>query len=507
MGDRICACATTVILVIAAVLFWHAHAQYGVLPVSGALDSGWWNWADQRRYLVAAQALSRLDFSPGEQWYEPGYALLAAPFVWITPADPFLVPNLAACLTSCWLFGRLGHRLSGGVRAAGPIGSAIFVAAALGSPLSSSIWIVPWSTTPVAPLALGGLLGALSFAERPRPAACLTAALCACGVGAFRPAEIGVIAGPASLLIVWTLARSGLARSRIVAIVGAGLAGFILPALTALGLHLAFWGWHLSAYLEQSRATGFEWSLIPLRFVSIFDGPQPLLAEGAGLARAFPWIMPGVAGMAACVSAPGRAAHLLIVGAAFAECALLLAYRDLHPTGLWRYSNYHYFKWLIPLFALYAGLLVQALVTRPGRARVLIAGAASMLLFCWRPGLDATGRTVRAEVNGRHELTLLSATTGVSDALLVAASGERDAIEQSDYYGVAADRQYASFQDFKAYARPGGFLLVPLRMLPAGLSITFPAGVELDPETPPLGVTQRAVFGVPCWRAACSGLR
>ena len=42
--------------------------------------SGWWEWWDQSQYIKSAKALSRIDLSPAEHWYFPGYALLGAVF-------------------------------------------------------------------------------------------------------------------------------------------------------------------------------------------------------------------------------------------------------------------------------------------------------------------------------------------------------------------------------------------------------------------------------------------
>lgn len=502
--------AIVIVLCMAAVLFLRAHANYPILPAHGSLDSGWWNWTDQGRYLTAAQALARLDATAADQWYEPAYASLAAPFVHVTPADPFLLPDLAAYLLSCWLFGTLGKRLFGLSPWAHPLAATIFVLATMWLPLESAIWVVPWTTTPVTPLVLGGLVGALAFAERPRPGVCFATALCACGVGAFRPADIVVVAMPASVLMLWTLVRRRVGARRVTAIIAAGFAGALLPITAALALHVAIWGWEPSLYEVQSKNVGFAWLLIPLRWVLIVVGPRPLLTEGAGLAKVFPWIMPGVAGMTACIAAPGRpgrAPHLFVIAAAAMQCALLLAYRDLHPTGLWRYNNYHYFKWLLPTFALYSALLLQALADRARRLTAVIAAAAVTIgLFCWRPELkpDAAA-AMGAEIRPPHGLTLRAGTRSLRNGLLVGADGPPLDLLLGIYLGTGAGRVYWVNDYFKAYPRPGGFLFIALRPLPAGLTITFPASVTLDAGLQPIGVRQEIAFGLPCWHGPCRG--
>ncbi|MEI9849839.1 MAG: hypothetical protein WDN24_02045 [Sphingomonas sp.] len=75
-----------------------------------------------------------------------------------------------------------------------------------------------------------------------------------------------------------------------------------------------------------------------------------------------PWLFLGAAGLAlGLLRAPaGQRALTACLGlAALAYGALLIAYVDLLPTGLWRYGNVHYFKWMFPLFGLFVLLFVR----------------------------------------------------------------------------------------------------------------------------------------------------
>jgi hypothetical protein len=485
-------------------LFLRWHNAPGILPSS--LDAGWWTGADQSRYLQAAQALSEGDLSASRQWYEPGYALLAAPFAGFSRHDPFLVPNLVCYLLSGLLSGLLARRLLAMGRWGAPLGTLAFVVATTWSVPALAIWATPWTTTAVAVLILGALVAALAFADRPRPLACFAAALFAGAIAAFRPSDVAVAGGPAALVVFWTLARARLARRAMAACGLAGLAGASAGLGSALALHVAIWGWALGPYLVESANVGFAPALIPLRWVMLFLGPRPLLTEGIGMAALFPWIIPGVAGMAASLVAPGRTGrvvHLTVIGAAVLHCLMLLAYRDLHPTGLWHYANYHYFKWLIPLCAIYSLVLLRGLLDANRRLPMLATAAlTTVALFCWRPSLSTTGG-MQAERTGPHQVTLQAGTRSLRDALLIAASGPRDDIVMGDYGGEGPDRHYSANADFKAYSRPGGLLLVPLRELPAGLRIDMPPAVTLAGE--PVGVTQQIVFGLPCWGGPCPG--
>lgn len=100
------------------------------LPLAGY---GWWSWWDQSAYIQATLAWANGVLDPAYHWFLPGYALLGAPFVRITPAEPFLLPDLACLLGSLWLFAGLAARLMGEFRHGRAVGAAVFVATAVWS--------------------------------------------------------------------------------------------------------------------------------------------------------------------------------------------------------------------------------------------------------------------------------------------------------------------------------------------------------------------------------------
>jgi hypothetical protein len=83
-------------------IFLFVHSRYLGLPSYGTETGGWRDYADQSKYIEAARAWSEWDLTPSRHWYPPGYALMAAPFLWLTPHDRFLLPNLA-CMLTCQL--------------------------------------------------------------------------------------------------------------------------------------------------------------------------------------------------------------------------------------------------------------------------------------------------------------------------------------------------------------------------------------------------------------------
>eukprot|EP01035_Chromulina_nebulosa_P034043 gene34043-45631_t len=84
----------------AAVIYLLAHRLSPLRPLTAEATAGWWSWSDQFRYLRAATAWAGGDLDPAQHWYWPGYPLLAAPFVGLTPAQPFLIPDLLCLLAS-----------------------------------------------------------------------------------------------------------------------------------------------------------------------------------------------------------------------------------------------------------------------------------------------------------------------------------------------------------------------------------------------------------------------
>ncbi len=138
----------------------------------------------------------------------------------------------------------------------------------------------------------------------------------------------------------------------------AAVAGAAVPLLGFGAAYLAVDGLRADGYLLSSAGYGFEWRLLPLRWVILMIDPKPLFIDGQGLAQVFPWIVPGLVGMVALllarrVSVP-RFVHWAVVAAVMADVVQFLCYRDLHPDYLWQNGVYHYFKWTLPFFGLYA---------------------------------------------------------------------------------------------------------------------------------------------------------
>lgn len=484
---------------------FYAYAIDPRRPTAAVVGNGWWSFMDQSRYLRAtlAWAAGRLD--PAEHWYLPGYPLLAVPFTWLTPANPFLLPDLALLGLTIWLVAALAGWLAPGWRQARVVGAGVAVASVLPA-AAMEVWVTPWTSTPEAVLTLAGLLATLHVMARPGAwRMALALGLCVGAEAGVRPADAAVLGSVAGLAagIALLQQRPGwmvAARAGAAATVGVVIA--VLPTLIA---YVAINGWSLNGYLQLSAAIGFEWRLLPLHWVTLFLSPEPLFPTGYGMVKAFPWIVPGLAGMAACLVAPpgrgARLAHVPVIGATVTHIALYLCYRDLHPPALWRFYNYHYFKWAVMLLALYALLLLRVVIERHWRA--MLAGAVALaLLLPWRPELVLQSSPAIAAQSG-SVLHLPPLELGIYDAVVIPVHGNFDTIyggEHNLYVGAHEEKWYSSTASFKTIPVPEGLLLTLLQPLQAGpLTLHLGDGVTLNGDDQPHLARLHLVYGIPCW--------
>jgi hypothetical protein len=471
---------------------------------------GWWNWFDQGRYFAAATAWSQGNLDPAAHWYLPGYPLMGAPFVKPLSVHAYFVPDMVCLLVSLWLFARLASHLAMQLPHAPAIGALLFTSVTMLSSYGREIWVVPWSTTGATPFVYACLLGAMRFIAAPRRSgSTFLVGLTGTLVAAFRPTDVlplvlacGFGMGTA-LLARWP----GWRRTGSAALAAGSGGGLAVVAL--LAAYLSIYGLHRSTYIIGSESIGFDFGLVPLHWVTLMLDPRSLLDNGQGLLEAFPWMAGGFAGFAVFpllrLPRSDRLQHATIVLAVSLHIIFYLAYRDLHPDGLFRFENYHYFRWTYPVFALYGVMLLYILVTGAGHRLPVLALALACLavLLPWRADLRVVSSVgAPAVVNADQSVAFESGLTSVRDGLLVAASGNWGAIYFGGHSLTIAGHRYATVY-FREFPVPGGFLLAPLRPLPAG-----PAQLVEDPRvTPdatvaPLYVRQDLRVGLPCWLPA-----
>ena len=474
-------------------------ATFGNLDRAALPLSNWWrNW-DQFRYLQASLAWSAGVLDPSQHWYLPGYPLIGAAFARITPDQPFLLPDLACLLTTLILFVSLSARLIGPIPHARAVAALVFGVTVLASPLSIVAWLMPWTTSPQTVCMLGALLATARFIEAPRARDAFLAALAAVTTAGFRPAEAAVVLFTCGVAAGVTLLRDWPGWRPAARLGAAAMAGASLPALLLGGAYVAVWGCAPSDYIKLSEALGFEWRLLAQRWVTLVIDPRPLFPDGHGLATEFAWVVPGVCGMAAClltISGPQRRLHLLVGGTVLLDAMLLLSYRDLYTTGLWTFSNYHYFKWMLPVLGTYAVLLANILAARRTRLRgAAMAAAVVAALFMWRVELVAMAPLPFTT----DTVGLPSGLPHMTDAVLAKAAGNWNMLAKDTNALDAGNVTFRNEYDFAVYLAGERLMILPLRPLPGTPgTLRLMPGTVLDPSVTPVLARQRLVWGLPC---------
>ncbi len=470
---------------------------------------------DQSYYLEAARAWAALDLSPARHHYLPLYPLLGAAFVWLTPAQPFMLPDLLCLLASLLVFVRIGRRLAPGWND-GALALCFLVAVLSGKWMFFWLWVVPWTSTGSAPLQFLSVLLALRFGERPGPGRAAALGACIGLVAGFRPSDAGVLAASTGGYGLFVVMRDRATRRSWALTGGAALGGMLAGALPWIAAHAAIFGASGGPYVEKAAAIGFEWRLLPMRWVTLAIDPRPLLPNGAGMAEVLPWVMPGIAGMlAALMPRSGRPVAPAALAAATVSLhwALYLTYRDLNPDGLWRFVNVHYFKWTFAFLTLWAAQFAVALAQgRAARARALAAALVTLALFAWRPLLrkpESIDVAAVQNASGGESLRLSLGISRLDRALFMGLSGTWEEIHAGKFVLHNSDEDFRSQYDFKVLPVPAGALIFPLRPLPPGPAVLdLPPGIGLRTPADARQYAQAIVLGVPCGifprRRACA---
>ena len=499
--------------ILSCLLAAHYLRVHGTYPIRGsdAPARNWFLWADQGEYYKSAIAWAAGNLADSQHHYPAGYSLIAAIFVPFMPNDPFLVPNLLFWTSSLWIFAALAQQLAPprpGMRAVG--GTVFFLVTAVDREIFYT-WETPWSSTPACMFTLLSLLMALRYADNGRVRTACAAALSVGLIILFRPTDFLVIATAVGIFLAIAACRHVTWRTLVGALTRAGLAFLAGPLLLAI-THLATHGATLGAYIELSAQIGFEWRLLPIRWVTLMLSPLPLYPDGQGLAHVYWWILPGIAGIIASALADQgqRLKHCFIGGTALSFLCVYLCYRDLQAKGMFDYMNQHYFKWIIPVFALYAlGLGHMLFVQRKPRAAA-VGICAAALLSCWRAEMVITEPVSKATISAdAHGLWLPEGLAPLDTAYIAASPDDFVGLFLGPHTMTTTHGQLLVNAAFRVIPVPYGFMLMPLRVLsPTPATLTLKAQLRLARTEPVLRGTQRIVFGLPCLvrdsRAACT---
>ena len=378
-------------LAIALAVFWKAELS---LLAHGKPD--WSSWFDQGHYLMSTFALAAGDLNPAKHRYPIGYALMAAPFTYVFPRDPFVIVDMLSLAGSLWAFMRLGELL--GIARA--IGGTIFLATSVFTYSILLHYVIAWTSTPTTYLILTGLM--LGFLP-PTYWRALLLGLIPGLIVLVKPADAVPLVPLAVYYAIVCLRApppgATARRTHTLRLFGMGFIGLAAGAAVATLGHWLVNGWTLSAY-ERSETHGGAFILgsVPFKLYSLFVDPSVIYGHylgTEGIFSRYPWMFIGALGMILMVFRDLRLAVLAICAAVYV--AMYGAYFGILPNNLWYYNIIHYFTWCFPVFGLFAFVLVRRLLLQRSLADAVIVILASVLLLAWRPVLQPVAATVSFE--------------------------------------------------------------------------------------------------------------
>lgn len=432
--------------VAAAIIFIFAYWTNPVVPWPAG-PAGWHTWADQTEYLRSTFAFSHLNFQPQNHNYPPLYALLAAPFSNLWPSDPFILLNLVCMCASAWLMVTIFQR------ELPPLIVLLATISMLGNSWIRDVFVIPFTSTLVAPLILASvaLLQKAETSTKIPERQSFWFALCIGLAIPTRPLD-GVIAGLLVPFWLWLLVlrfQSGQATmqslKRHIAFLAVG--GLIGPLILLTNNLFIFRSWK-SGYLGLAKS--LDLATVPQKFISVFlDSGSLYLDPGQAMLTRLPWVLPSIAGIILCIlfgKLWQRAAAVIVI----ASFTLYLSFTDLLPNGLFRYSNYHYFRWPILLGSMLALVAIIPMfgagtTTRRGIIVAVFIGVAALSGL----HLNLTDRSIPVRQNG-NLLTFEVGAIGTFDFLdLSPAKGEWAPSYFANPHGTLDGRELALMKEIK----------------------------------------------------------
>jgi hypothetical protein len=343
-----------------------------VRPRAGAqYPLGWYGWADQGEYLKSAVAFAFGDLSGTEHLYPPLYNFLAAPFVYILPTHPHFVPDLAFLLIYVFALTTISRQIYGPLLAPAVL-TVLMISAPL---LSITQWVIPWTTSLQAALVSGLLLCYSAFERRGSPFVLSGRRdyilFCAffLAYGALLPTR------PLDLIALFPFALCFFARVTIATaaafprdrrakafgacVLAAGSSGLIFVVFY-FAFNVAVFKSPFGSYVASISQFRYDFTTIFEKAYSIFSNSAALYGEGGqAFFERVPLLGPAFA-LCIVTAIVHNDVRRWIIICAFLQITMYLPYGDLLPTGVFRYYNLHYFKWLYPwIFVIAAG---QAIV-------------------------------------------------------------------------------------------------------------------------------------------------
>jgi hypothetical protein len=232
-----------------------------------------------------------------------------------------------------------------------------------------------------------------------------------------------------------------------------------------------------------------------------FIEPISTYGDGVGIFRRYPWIFFSITGM--LIYSAKNTKYLIVVLCILFHVLFYVSYTDFIPTGIWRYFNIHYFKWIFPLLGMFAWASIRDLVlTRNYRLHGILAlGLLIVLSIRLSPYTIAATSAVIAEEN-RFDVGFQTPVT-IRALDFPKASGSFNELLFNMHEVSADGKALVPISDFRALPMPFGVRLIFNRPLSVSrLSGAFKGQITFDAAAPtPVGRRFSVSWGVPCWIA------
>jgi hypothetical protein len=469
-------------------------------PIRLVTGDDWHRAWDQSQYLRSTLAFAHADLGAASHWYPLLYPLAAVPFAWVMPGNPYLLLDILCVFFLIGPIVRVAAHLGIGRRAA----MIVLLLTLLWPPQLWGAWVRPWTTTLSAPLIwwLLARAGDILVARKDLTARDMAwMGFVAALVPLVRPADAVIVAILGGWLAIALLRRGALGWHRF----GAAVGGALVPLAAYGALHLAIYGARPSDYMLLSAEIGTSFADFGWKMSILFVDPRPWYPQISGLLSRMPWVALGLGGALFALirkdDAGRRGYTACLLLAATTYVAVLTAYADFLPSGLWKNANIHYLKWVLPLLGMMAWLLVRDGRRAPFRA---IAAMAAIFLVT---GLRLVAVPAQAQEDAWR--LDLPAPRDVTAPHLYAA---RSSI-------VDARRSYRNIFEFRQILDGPVVHVISVKRPFAPDAKWVPQGVDGQswlvnssdpvrlPAQPPVAPLARwktkLTWGLPCWLGAC----
>lgn len=373
-----------VISIIYILLYFHTIVvpgnQFDTHPL------GWWGWFDQGVYLKNARNMAQWQF-PQEFWYPVLYPALGALFLSFSPGHPFFLINWACLLWFCYVFIRIAEQYFTRIWVL-----FILFGTTICQPRIFEQFITPWTTTLCVALLSTGFLALLWLDEVNKGIRqklyiwqIFLVSLSLGLVIATRPQDtiIGVVISLFFFIKWLELKKQKKAIPGWIALFTTAIIGACIGPILYLGHRYlishsfealyAFGGASLSDILPLAD--------IPEKFISLWlDGYSIYGEEHSGLLLQFPWLFISLSGLFWVLLSKNFILRCIATAIIVSFCFIYLPFFDLLPTGLWRFSNVHYFKWTFPYFGLFAFCVLHSVIKRKNRLALIILVSIPIIL-------------------------------------------------------------------------------------------------------------------------------